>query len=232
MKCPGQDTQFWDANAIFEASCPKCGSLVEFFKDDTTRKCGKCGHRFVNPKMDFGCAAYCNFAEQCLGDLPPELVAQKEDLLKDRVGIAVKRYLKSDFKRIGRAARRARHAEQICQGEKGNLAAVLIAAYLWDLADQEADAGKFSAARTLLADLKAPDPLVDKVIGLIGHTQDSNGNGFGDHQVAGDAAAIVAMEDRVKENAGKHSDIERFIEEEVKTQTGKRYARELFLPQK
>ena len=166
------------------------------------------------------------------GDLPPELVAQKEDLLKDRVAIAVKRYLKSDFKRIGRAARRARHAEQICQGEKGNLAAVLIAAYLWDLADQEADAGKFSAARTLLADLKAPDPLVDKVIGLIGHTQDSNGNGFGDHQVAGDAAAIVAMEDRVKENAGRHSDIERFIEEEVKTQTGKRYARDLFLSQK
>ncbi len=232
MKCPGQDTQFWDANAIFEASCPKCGSSVEFFKDDTTRKCGKCGHRFVNPKMDFGCAAYCTFAEQCLGDLPPELVAQKEDLLKDRVAIAVKRYLKSDFKRIGRAARRARHAEQICQGEKGNLAVVLIAAYLWDLADGETDAGKLSAAQTLLADLKAPAPLVEKVLGLIGQPQGNNGNGPGDHQVAGDAAAIVAMEDRVKESAGICSDIEQFIEEEMKTQTGKRYARELFFDPK
>ena len=69
---------------------------VEFFKDDTTRKCGKCGHRFANPEMDFGCASYCQYAEQCIGDLPPELLAQKEDLLKDRVAMEMKRY----FKRI------------------------------------------------------------------------------------------------------------------------------------
>ena len=84
MKCPGQDTLYWKPGAIFEAKCPKCGNAVEFFKDDTSRKCDKCGHRFVNPDMDFGCAAYCPYAEQCIGDLPPELIAQKEDLLKDR----------------------------------------------------------------------------------------------------------------------------------------------------
>ena len=35
MKCPGQDTQYWGAGAIFEAVCPDCGATVEFFKDDT-----------------------------------------------------------------------------------------------------------------------------------------------------------------------------------------------------
>jgi hypothetical protein len=99
MKCPGQDTLYWKPGAIFEAKCPKCGNAVEFFKDDTSRKCDKCGHRFVNPDMDFGCAAYCPYAEQCIGDLPPELIAQKEDLLKDRVAIEMKRYFKNDFKR-------------------------------------------------------------------------------------------------------------------------------------
>ena len=59
MKCPGQDTQYWKPGAIFEEKCPECGAAVEFFKDDTTRKCPKCGHRFLNPKLDFGCAAYC-----------------------------------------------------------------------------------------------------------------------------------------------------------------------------
>ena len=113
MKCPGQDTQYWTSGAIFEVACPQCNAGVEFFKDDTSRKCGQCGHRFINPRLDFGCAAYCSYAEQCLGDLPPELVAEKEDLLKDRVAIAVKRHLKNDFKRIGRAVRRARHAEEI-----------------------------------------------------------------------------------------------------------------------
>jgi len=104
MKCPGQDSQYWKPGAIFNVKCPKCETEVEFFKDDTTRKCSKCGHRFLNPQLDFGCASYCQYAEQCIGDLPPELLAQKEDLLKDRVAIEMKRYLKQDFKRIGHAS--------------------------------------------------------------------------------------------------------------------------------
>ena len=177
MKCPGQDTQFWTAGSIFEVDCPKCHRKVEFFKDDTMRRCGHCGHRFVNPKMDFGCAAYCQYAEQCIGDLPPELVAQQQDLLKDRVAVAVKRHLKRDFGRIGHISRRARHAESLCRKAGANLAVVLIAAYLWDLDDLES-AGKAPVARGILEQLKAPAALVDQVCAIIarrgtGHSGDS-----------------------------------------------------------
>ena len=72
MKCPGQDTRYWKPEAIFDAKCPKCSHPVEFFKDDTTRKCSNCGHRVINPVIDFGCASYCQFAEQCLGNLSPK----------------------------------------------------------------------------------------------------------------------------------------------------------------
>lgn len=228
MKCPGQDTQFWDANAIFEAPCPKCNAHVEFFKDDTTRKCGQCGHRFVNPKMDFGCAAYCDFAEQCLGDLPPELVAQKEDLFKDRVAIAVKRHLKSDFKRIGQAARRARHAEQICRAESGNPAAVLIAAYLWDLDDAGPADTKIPVARSILTDLRAPDPLVEKVCALITGKGALNGSA-GDRMVVSDAARIAEIEDALKEHPVSAPTIEEKIVHELQTQGAQTYARELLL---
>jgi hypothetical protein len=176
MKCPGQDTQYWTASAIFEADCPQCGAVVEFFKDDTTRKCGRCGHRFINPKMDFGCAAYCSYAEQCLGDLPPELVAQKEDLFKDRVAVAVKRHLKSDFRHIGHITRRARHAESLAQASRVNPAVVLIAAYLWDL-DEDIQLGQSSSiARSILDQLKAPQPLSDKVCALIAEGRNSEAN--------------------------------------------------------
>ena len=80
MKCPGQDMQYWTAEAIYEVNCPKCGKSVEFYKDDTTRSCSQCGHRFVNPRMDFGCAAYCKFAEQCIGTLPEEFVGAQDNL--------------------------------------------------------------------------------------------------------------------------------------------------------
>jgi hypothetical protein len=175
MKCPGQDTQYWNAGAIFEANCPQCNHGVEFFKDDTTRKCANCGHRFVNPRMDFGCAAYCQYAEQCLGDLPPELVAQQENLLKDRVAVAVKRHLKADFKRIGHISRRVRHAEEMAKHQQVILPVLLIAAYLWGL-DQAGSSAELPVARGILSDLNAPPPLVEEVCKVIGEHNGSDGD--------------------------------------------------------
>ena len=78
MKCPGQDVRYWKPDAVFEVPCPACGAAVEFFKDDAWRKCHKCGHRFSNPRIDLGCAEWCPYAEQCLGQRP-EPVAKRED---------------------------------------------------------------------------------------------------------------------------------------------------------
>jgi hypothetical protein len=224
MKCPGQDTQFWNASAIFEAPCPQCGRTVEFFKDDTTRKCGGCGHRFVNPRMDFGCAAYCQFAAQCLGDLPPELVAQKEDLLKDRVAIAVKRHLKSDFKRIGRAARRARHAEQMVGSEKGRLAPVIIAAYVWDLDPTDA---RRPEARALLESLQAPPPLVEKVCAILDGRSDPESDTARDHALAADAAAIAELEEYDQQSQAESPSAAR-IQAALRSEAGQAYARKVF----
>lgn len=86
MKCPGQDTQFWDYSSIFEVQCPRCCGPVEFFKDDTTRKCGRCGNRMVNPRMDFGCASHCPSADKCLENLPQKPLALKENPALHREG--------------------------------------------------------------------------------------------------------------------------------------------------
>ena len=138
MKCPGQDMQFWNEAAIFEASCPGCGKTIEFYKDDTNRKCGHCGNRMVNPRMDFGCASYCQYAEQCLGTLPEEFVGNRDNLLKDRVAVEVKRFLKSDFRRIGHAIKVAQNAEKIGKEEGGNIASAVCAAYLLEAGEVEA----------------------------------------------------------------------------------------------
>jgi hypothetical protein len=174
MKCPGQDTQYWTASAIFEVDCPQCNHPVEFFKDDTSRKCAHCGHRFANPRMDFGCAAYCQYAEQCLGDLPPELAARQEDLFKDRVAVAVKRHLKKDFKRIGRITRRVGHAEELGKQRQANMPVLIIAALLWGLDPADGD-GELPVARSILADLKAPPPLAEAVCRMIGRPDSGAG---------------------------------------------------------
>ncbi len=161
MKCPGQDMQYWTDNAIFNVDCPKCGKSVEFYKDDTSRKCPHCDHRFVNPKMDFGCAAYCQFAEQCLGTLPEEFQGVQDSLLKDKVAVQMKRHYKTDFKRISRAMKIARHAESIGKSEGGNLnlAAILCAAYLNGIG--------ISTAEAILKNLSADETMISEVCELL-----------------------------------------------------------------
>ena len=67
-RCPGQDKRFWKPTDIAESPCPSCGAAVEFWKDDVRRRCPACGAMVPNPGLDTGCAAWCRYADQCLGD--------------------------------------------------------------------------------------------------------------------------------------------------------------------
>jgi predicted RNA-binding Zn-ribbon protein involved in translation (DUF1610 family) len=48
-KCPGQDTKVWSAKSLAEVQCPNCGNEIEFWQDDRSRKCDKCGEEVMNP---------------------------------------------------------------------------------------------------------------------------------------------------------------------------------------
>jgi len=67
LRCPGQDQRFWKSGDVFDVKCPGCGRSVEFFKDEPKMKCRKCGQMVVNPRLDLGCAEWCQYAQQCLG---------------------------------------------------------------------------------------------------------------------------------------------------------------------
>ncbi len=240
MKCPGQDTQYWKPGAIFDVKCPECGQTVEFFKDDTTRKCGKCGHHFVNPDMDFGCASYCQYAEHCLGTLPPELMAQKEDLLKDRVAIEMKKYFRTDFKRIGHATKVARHAERIGRQERGNLAVILCAAYLHDIGIHEAEkkhgstAPKYQElegppiARSILEKLGAKEELIDAVCDIVGRHHHPGKNDSAEFKSVFDADRITNLDERHKNKPFNKERLAGVIEKSMLTDSGKKEAEKIF----
>jgi HD superfamily phosphodiesterase/DNA-directed RNA polymerase subunit RPC12/RpoP len=232
MRCPGQDSRYWKPEAIYNVPCAKCGSLIEFFKDEPTRRCKKCGHKMVNPKMDFGCAAYCKYAEQCLGDLPPELIAQKKDLLKDRVAIEMKHFFKLDFKRIGHATKVARHAERIAREEKGDVAIVLTAAYLHDIGIKEAEARYQSTepkyqeelgppiAREILTKLGATPGFIDEVCDIVGHHHHPRPEETTNFKVVYDADMIVNLEENQQENKLPRDKLEAMIEKNFLTAAG------------
>ena len=241
MKCPGQDSQYWKPGAIFNVKCPECGTEVEFFKDDTTRKCSKCGHRFLNPQLDFGCASYCQYAEQCIGNLPPELLAQKEDLLKDRVAIEMKRYLKQDFKRVGHAIRVARYAEQIGREEGGNLAVILCTAYLHDIGIKEAERKHNSTdakyqeeegppiAREILTRLGAKQELIDEVCDIVAHHHHPKEDETINFKSLYDADLITNLEEKQKENPIEPEKLAGIVEKSFLTGSGANLARKVLI---
>ncbi len=234
MQCPGQDMRYWKPGAIFDAPCPKCGQPVEFFKDESTRKCKNCGNKMVNPRMDFGCAAYCQHAEQCLGELPPELLAQRKELLKDRVAVEMKRYFRQDFKRIGHAGRVARYAEQIGKEKKGDMVVVICAAYLHDIGIREAERKHGSAeakyqedegppiARAILAKLSASSEIIDEVCDIIGHHHHPRAEETVNFKIVYDADLIANMEE--KEEPVNEEKLAIIVEKSFFTESGRKLA--------
>jgi HD superfamily phosphohydrolase YqeK len=214
---------------------------VEFFKDDTMRKCGACGHRFLNPGMDFGCASYCPYAEQCIGDLPPELLAQKEDLLKEKVAIEMKRYFGSDFKRIGHASRVALYADRIRKAEAANPAVVLCAAYLHDIGIHEAERKHNSTAaeyqemegvpiaRNILEKAGASEPLIEEVCDIVGHHHHPRSEETVNFKVLYDADLIANLEEEMKKEPVSRETLEDIIGTRFLTGEGVKVAGDVLL---
>lgn len=66
-KCPGQDTQQWGYDAIYDVECPHCRHALEFFKDEVKHRCKNCREVVFNDRLDLGCAKWCPSAASCVG---------------------------------------------------------------------------------------------------------------------------------------------------------------------
>jgi hypothetical protein len=160
MKCPGQDTRFWKPGDIFVAECPKCGAEIEFFKDDTRRRCAWCGHLFYNPKIELGCAEWCQYAEKCV----PELVRAKKaaQTFKELLAEMVKANLEGDPSAWDRTAKAMEYAQELLKAEGGDPKVVLAAVLLHRVEP--------SQAQKFLAELETEPEIAEAVLELLaGH---------------------------------------------------------------
>jgi hypothetical protein len=218
MKCPGQDSRYWKPDAIFEETCPGCGATLEFFKDDTSRMCRKCGRRIVNPHMNFGCAAYCRHAEKCIGVLPPETAEENKELLKQRIALKMKNFLGTDFESIGRSVRAAAYAERLAKQEKGDPAVITAAAYLLYVGPE--------AAGEILAQVGTPEKIVDEVSDILSRLRHPEENESVNFKAVFDANILSRIEADV--NSGKKIAGESFcFASSLLTCAGKRTAKGL-----
>lgn len=128
-KCPGQDSMFWRPGDIFEEPCPFCGQPIEFWKDDIRVKCPHCGQIVTNPRFSPGCAAWCSYAANCLGEEAYQ-IQHEPSVMRDRLKIEVAKELKDQRERLNRALKAASLAEKLVKEEGAADMIVSVAASL------------------------------------------------------------------------------------------------------
>jgi hypothetical protein len=240
MRCPGQDMRFWKPGDIFETQCPKCGKKIEFFKDEVRRRCG-CGHEVVNPKMDLGCAAWCQYAEQCVGDVPEEMKArqraEEKNLLRERISLEMKKFWGTHYQRVNHALKVARYAEKILRMEGGNPLVVLGAAYLHGLDGHEAEVGGrnrpghaktegLAIVREILERLAVEKEAISEIVDVIHRLHNPKDEESLHFQILYEADWLARMEER--ENRGDQGELEERILNNFKTTTGRQLLRGFF----
>jgi len=231
-KCPGQDTRFWKPDDVYSVKCPKCGQSVEFFKDDIRRRCKKCGHMFINPRMDLGCARWCQYADQCVGEMG------KEEF-KDIITLAMKEYFEGDQKRMDNALKVLKFAEKILEKEEGNPKVVIAAALLHGIgvheaerepgrvkgSDQEKDS--LPTVRVILERSGSKAEVIEEVCQIIESHHNPEKIDTLNSKIVFDAVRLVNSRDKYY-NKDKE-ELKKIINEGFFTPTGKKIAEEIYL---
>jgi len=126
MKCPGQDRAYWSTEVVSEIPCPGCATPVEFFRDEASRRCPNCGHRFANPRTALSCAQWCAHAEQCVGPgLGTSAGGTGESTLTHRLFQWIEQALAGDPPRLARTMLVLQHAQALVAEEKSDPRMVL-----------------------------------------------------------------------------------------------------------
>ena len=196
--------------------------------------------------MDFGCAAYCKYAEQCLGELTPDLLSKRKDLLKDRVAVEMKKFFRQDFKSINHAMRVARYAEQIAADsenvpieQKPDLAILLSASYLHGIAcPEQGTDGPASGAvcegvgsvAVLLEGLGASSDLIEEVLGTIAKLRDGRDGGTTKNaKILRDAHTITQWQEKSELGLADDESLRTAVSNLFETEGGRKTAERILL---
>ncbi|HUT09794.1 MAG TPA: hypothetical protein VMY42_04815 [Thermoguttaceae bacterium] len=197
MRCPGQDWRYWKEDAVYEVPCPECGASVEFFKDEKSGRCTGCGHRFLNPGADFGCAKWCPLAEQCLGVAPDRepSSATTEGALAAQLIQAVEEEFAREPPRIAHSLRAFQYAKEFVRSEGGDPRVVLSAVLLTAVANRE-PAGEAASQRKIkriLQQIGLEEDCIDRVCRVIDACRTPSAADTIEAKIVSDSHALAAL---------------------------------------
>jgi hypothetical protein len=241
MKCPGQDRGYWSGDRVFELPCPGCGSAVEFFRDESTRRCGHCGYRLNNPRVSLDCASWCEQAESCMGISRSggAVLGQGETALSGRLIHALEDALGNDSARLSKALLVFQHAKELASAAGIDPRVVLPAALLLEIGEEVPAApiapglpprdatGAASTADGILSGVGLDGETIGGVCSLLAAYRARPLADTVEEGLLNDARWLARL---TEEGGQQESDrLEAILASEFRTEAGKARARSLFL---
>lgn len=246
-KCPGQDTRFWRPTDIYDIACPNCEESVEFFKDEVKRKCRNCGFMIKNPKIELGCAQWCEHAEECMGVSRADMAGSEEEALGQSLKIKLiaemKKVFGMDTRRITHALKVLENAENIMDKVQADPIVVVAAAVLHDIGIHVCeekygnDAGRYQEiegppiARDILEHLDITPGIsrdrIQHVLRIIANHHSARDIDTTEFNIIWDADHIVNMAG--KKGSKTDQELTAYIDKVFRTQIGKALAKELYV---
>jgi putative nucleotidyltransferase with HDIG domain len=235
VRCPGQDQRFWKPEDIFDVKCSGCGKPIEFFKDEPKLKCRNCGQMVVNPKIDLGCAEWCQYAEQCIA----VSVKNEANIMRNKLIREMKNAFGADQRRIDHALAVLNYAEQILSTEGGDPLVVKAAAILHDIGIHEAErkydssAGKYQEiegppiARKILAKYDLDEAVIQHICKIIANHHSAKDIDTTEFRIIWDADWLVNIPAEFSD-VGREK-LQNLIDRVFKTNTGRHIAVESFV---
>jgi len=227
-RCPGQDQRFWKPDDIFEVKCPSCGTLVEFWKDEPQVKCPSCKHVAINPKLDLGCAKWCQYAQECLG----QIASQENTILSNKLIEYLRQIAGSDQKIIRFSLEVLRYAEKIQLKEGGDPLVVKASAILFQIYKQPLQTGMRNSKENATHDIDAPvrniltkhgikNELVDHVFRILNACQSGQNIDSLEFKIIWDSCRLAQLHQLTTPTDGTAATMS------WKTQTAQQLAREM-----
>ena len=241
QRCPGQDMRYQTADAASEVRCPYCEHEMEFFRDEPALICRSCRRKVQNPNFDLGCAEWCGYAAQCVGQMPGEPDATGS--LCERIIHRMKLHFAGDHRRVDHALSVLQYAERIMGSGRGVSGLVVrAAAILHHVGIPEAErnhgslAGKYqdvegaAVARGILEDLEVDPVVISHVCGIIANTHGPGDIDTPEFRIVSDADWLASIPEQYDTTDKAH--MSELIEKVFRTVNGKRIAKRLFLERK
>ncbi len=232
MKCPGQDSAYWQGERVFEVPCMRCGAKVEFFRDEVSRRCSRCSYRLNNPRVALDCATWCDQAESCTGLSRSRIAAigQGAPAVAGKLIEALEEAMPDKPDLIHQALLVFQHARELAPAAPLPPVTFLSAALLLEVSDRLAaapGAAGLEACREILARAALDEPAIAAIATLIKDYWKDPLSPRREIQLLHDSVVLAKMSQTFA--AAGHDVVQRHIEEALRTDPAQNWARSLFL---